>query len=125
MKRDQRTLSLVREASPFAKPPHILVMADGADAIEAVALAEALDEYGAEAEVRLSGDASDDHYSTPDAVIFAGLRAGHHAHRHHPVLIAVTNGEEPAAGVDLVVSRPVNPSALMEKLENYLPHLRM
>jgi hypothetical protein len=124
MKRDQRTLSVVRASSPFATPPRVLVVADDTDALEAVELAEALDEYGAEAEVRLSGDASDNHHSPPDAVIFAGMLSGYHAARNHPVLIAVTDGEPPAADVDLVVSRPVDASALMEQLGEYLPRIK-
>jgi hypothetical protein len=123
MKRDHRALSVVREASPFATPPRVLVVADDADAVEAVELAEALDAYGAEAEVRFSGDAADDRHNPPDAVIFAGSRPGYPASRHHAVLIAVTDGE-PAAGFDLVVSRPVSASALMEKLGGHLPRLR-
>lgn len=125
MKRDHDPLSAVREASPFATPPRVLVVADGADAVEALELAEALDEYGADAEVRLSGDASDDDHHQPDAVIFAGPRSGYHLTRNHPVLIAVANNDEAAIGVDLVVSRPVNPSALMEQLGDYLPRMKM
>src|SRR5215208_2357877 len=52
MKRDHRALSMVRAASPFETPPRVLVMADDTSAGEAVALAEALEELGAEAEVR-------------------------------------------------------------------------
>ena len=124
MKRDHRALSVVREASPFATPPRVLVMADDADAVEAVALAEALDEFGAEAEVRLSGDASDDHHCPPDAIVFSGSLSGFYAPRHPSVLIAVTDGE-PTLGADMVVSRPVNASALMEQLGEYLPRMKM
>jgi hypothetical protein len=124
MKRAQPTLSVVREASPFATPPRVLVVADDEGALRAVKLAEALDEYGAETEVRLSGDASDDHFTTPDAVIFAGTSSSYHAARKHPVLIAVTNGEPTASEFDLVVSWPVDASALMEQLGDRLPRIK-
>ena len=52
MKLDNRALSSFREASPYATPPRVLVMAADADAAGAVALAEALDAAGAETEVR-------------------------------------------------------------------------
>lgn len=120
-----RTLSAVREKSPFVTPPHILVVAGDDAALEALELAEALDEYGADAEVRLGGDASgDDHYH-PDAVVFAGLPSGYRLDREHPVLIGVADGDEAAAGYDMVVSRPVNASSLMARLGEYLPRIRM
>jgi hypothetical protein len=125
MKREQRTLSAVREESPFATPPRVVVVADEDSALEALQLAEALDEYGADAEVRMAGDASDDHHAPPDAVVFAGSRPRYHADRNHSVLIAVTNRGERAAGVDLVVSRPVSASALLGQLGDYLPRMRM
>jgi hypothetical protein len=124
MKRDQRTLSVVRESSPFATPPHILVLADPAHPHEAVELAEALDESGADAEVRLACDAGENHVH-PDAVIFAGIPAAYRGARNHPVLIAVTDRGQRAAGVDLIVNRPVNASALLEQLGDYLPRMKM
>jgi hypothetical protein len=125
MKRDQRTLSGVREEMPFATPPRVLVVADADDALEAVRLAEELDEYGADAEVRLSGDASSDRHTAPDAVVFAGSRAGYRSGRNQAVRIAVANGGETPAGFDLVVSRPIDASALMGRLGEYLPRFKI
>jgi hypothetical protein len=87
MKRDQRTLSSVRETSPFDKPPRVLVVADDETAGQAVALAEALEAAGADAEVRF-GTAKNDH-SNPDAVIVAQKR-GYSVTRHHPILESVS-----------------------------------
>jgi hypothetical protein len=90
MKRDYRTLSAVREESPFETPPRVLVMADDADAGEAVALVEALDAVGADAEVRFGEQRPLDHFH-PDAVIVAERR-GYRVTRHHPVLERVLHG---------------------------------
>jgi hypothetical protein len=120
----KRTLSLVREASPFATPPRVLVVADDAAASEALELVEALDEFGAEAEVRLSGYVSDDLHNPPDAVIFASTPGSQRA-PSGSVRIGVTNSEGAGSGFDLVVSRPVNASALMEQLGDYLPRIKM
>ncbi len=87
MKRDHRTLSAVREDSPFDTPPRVLVMADDSDAVEAVALAEALDAVGAEAEVRF-GEYRGYGHVHPDAVIVANTRA-YFVARHHPILESV------------------------------------
>ena len=125
MKREHRPLSVVREKSPFATPPHIVVVAENGEAAEALELAEALDEYGAEAEVRLAGDVSDDHHSEPDAVIFAGSASDSGVLRRGAVCVAVTDGPDPAGGFDLVVRRPVNASTLMERLGECLTHHRM
>jgi hypothetical protein len=84
MKRDHRPLSAVREESPFATPPRVLVMADDADAVEALELVEALDAIGADAEVRFGELRQYDH-SHPDAVIVAEPR-GYRITRHHPIL---------------------------------------
>ena len=84
MKRDHHTLSMVRAASPFATPPRVLVMADDESAGEAVALAEALEELGADAEVRFGSEKCSEH-SHPDAVVVAEPR-GYRITRHHPVL---------------------------------------
>ena len=124
MKRDNRTLSDVRERSQFVTPPHILVVADAADAGEAVELAEALDEYGADAEVRLAADASADYHGEPDAVIFAGSSGDSGVLRGGAVRVTVTDVRGPVNGYDLVVQRPVNPSALMRRLSDCLPRLR-
>src|SRR5438046_8243144 len=74
MKRDNHTLSAFREASPYDVPPRVLVMADDADASGAVALAEALDAAGADAEVRFSVLPSRADRVHPDAVVIAGTR---------------------------------------------------
>lgn len=87
MKRDHRPLSAVREESPFATPPRVLVMAADADAVEALELVEALDAIGADAEVRFWGERKLDH-SHPDAVIIAEPR-GYRVARHHPILEGV------------------------------------
>ena len=131
MLNDYRTLSAVRERSPFASPPRVLVMADDDTAGEALALAEALDSFGAEAEVRLTEDTTADEYGAPDAVIVAGSKGEVRAHDflaspRHPVLVALADGGdrgEPwraGAGFDLVVNRPVNASALLQRLRVYL-----
>ncbi len=128
MSSNNQILSNVREGSPFASPLRVLVVADGDNAVEAIALAEALGALGSEAEVRLSEDTTADEYGTPDAVIMAGGESVPFAHNYltgggHPVLVGVTDAKEQwptNAGFDLVVSRPVNASALMEKLGGYL-----
>jgi hypothetical protein len=84
MKREYRTLSDVREESPFATPPRVLIVADDICAGEAVALVEALDAVGAEAEVRFCEDLGHNHRH-PDAVIVAEPH-GYRVTRHHPVL---------------------------------------
>jgi hypothetical protein len=119
MKRPQRSLSVVRAATPFATPPRVLVVADEDDVPEALALVEALDASGADAEVRLAGDAHTDH-SDPDAVVFAGAPGRFRAAGKHPVRIGVSGGEPTAAEFDLVVSRPVDASALLGRLGDYL-----
>lgn len=87
MKRDYRTLSAVREESPFETPPRVLVVADDSDAVEAVALAEELESLGAEAEVRFGEQWRREHLH-PDAVIVAEPR-GYRVARHHPILESV------------------------------------
>lgn len=124
MNRDHRALSAVREESPFTTPPHILVMADDDSIGEAVELAEALDHYGADAEVRIAADRAADYYAEPDAVIFAGGSGDLGALRYASVRVAVADSREQVPGYDLVVGRPINASALMERLGECLPHLR-
>jgi hypothetical protein len=87
MKRQYRALSAVREESPFAAPPRVLVVAEDHDAAEAVALAEALDAIGADTEVRFGEHPSFSHLH-PDAVVVAGER-GYRVQRHHPILEGV------------------------------------
>lgn len=87
MKRDHRALSAVREESPFATPPRVLVVADDSDAAEAVALAESLEALGADTEVRFGEPRSYGHIH-PDAVIVAEPR-GYRVTRHHPILESV------------------------------------
>lgn len=89
MRYDHRTLSAIRERLPFGTPPHVLVVADDDSASEAVRLAESLDQYGADAEVRFSDDHTHSDHE-PDAVVFAGKR-GVRVARHHPVLETVLN----------------------------------
>lgn len=84
MDRKYRTISAVREESPFDTPPRVLVVADDHDASEAVALAEALDAAGADTEVRF-GDHPSYEYLHPDAVIVAEER-GYRVQRHHAIL---------------------------------------
>jgi hypothetical protein len=79
----KRALSVVREQSPFATPPRVLVVADEETAGQAVALAEALDEAGAETEVRFGEVANLN--SQTDAVIVASVR-GYRVTQHHPIL---------------------------------------
>jgi|GEM_PF-6375752 len=80
----KRALSTVRETSPFDTPPRVLVLADDETAGQAVALAEALDAAGAEAEVRF-GEAANWNRLQSDAIIIAGA-SGYRVARHHPVL---------------------------------------
>jgi hypothetical protein len=76
MKRDYRTLSEVREASPFEAPPRVLVLAEDADAGQAAALVETLESIGADAQVRFLSDVTRAYreHLHPDAVIVAGTR---------------------------------------------------
>lgn len=121
------SLSAARAHSPFATPPHVLVVADEDTAGEAVALAEALDEYGADAEVRLTEDTTADEHGYPDAVIVAGAQGATRARRylsdaHHPVLVALADGGKwrGGSGFDLVVDRSTNAATLMQRLGSYL-----
>jgi DNA-binding response OmpR family regulator len=131
---EPRPVSVVREGSPFPAPPRVRVVTDRDRVPEAVALVEALDERGAEAEVRLAEDAAATGYDhvRPDAIVIdlasapealAGQRRGADA---PPVLVALTDGDYRGqrrareAGYDLVVARPVDPSALMARLGEYL-----
>jgi hypothetical protein len=83
MKRDDRALSVVRESSPFATPPRVLVVADEESAGEAASLVDALEALGADAEVRFG--ASNFDLSHSDAVLVAETR-GYRVTRHHPIL---------------------------------------
>ena len=86
MKRDYRALSIVREKSPFATPPRVLVVAEDDNAGQAVALAEALEAAGADAEVRFGADMGRGYgHNHSDAVVVADGR-GYRIARHHPVL---------------------------------------
>lgn len=84
MKREYRSLSALREGSPFATPPRVLVIADDHEAADAVALAEELDAIGADTEVRFGEHPSYSHLH-PDAVVVADM-SGYHVRRHHPIL---------------------------------------
>src|SRR5437016_5674550 len=116
-----RPPSAVREESPFPTPPRSRVVADADRVPGAVALAEALDQRGAEAEVRHADDAAPTGYDHvhPDAIV-VDLDAPAHAVAEQcrgaggpPVLVAVTDSDNRgprrrarAAGFDLVVTRP-------------------
>jgi hypothetical protein len=82
-------LSTVRERTPFATPPRVVVVAEEGYTGEAITLADVLDEFGAEAEVRSGEEADLNHgsfsHTDPDAVIVAGRR-GYRVARHHPIL---------------------------------------
>jgi hypothetical protein len=79
MKRDHRTLSDVREASPFAAPPRVLVIAEDSDPGQAAALVETLESLGADAQMRFVSDVTRTYreHLHPDAVIVAGTRGYH------------------------------------------------
>jgi CheY-like chemotaxis protein len=127
--------SAVREESPFPTPPRVRVVAADDRLPEAVALAESLDEQGADAEVRLPEDAAPTGYDHvhPDAIVVdlgspsPAVAKQCRGEGESPVLIAVTDGDDcgarrraQAAGFDLVVTRPVDPAALMERLQDHL-----
>jgi hypothetical protein len=81
-------LSTIREKTPFATPPRIIVVAEEGYTGEAIHLADILEEMGAETEVRFGDDADFTHgpfHPAPDAVIVAGKR-GYRVARHHPIL---------------------------------------
>jgi DNA-binding response OmpR family regulator len=134
MSTELRPASAVREESSFPTPPRVRVVADDERVPEAVALAEALDGCGADAEVRLVEDAAGTEYDHvhPDAIVIdLGASTGDLAEQcqrasESPVLIAVTEndnrerGRAWAAGFDMVVTRPVDPSELIERLGDYL-----
>ena len=132
---EPRPPSVVRVESPFPTPPRVRVVTDSDRVPEAVALVEALDERGAEAEVRLAEDAATTGYDHvhPDAIVVDVAAAPESVAEQcrgvgePPVLVALTDSDDrgqrrraQAAGFDLVVARPVDPSALMERLGEYL-----
>jgi hypothetical protein len=84
-------LSKVRENTPFATPPRVLVVADEGCAGQAIRLADVLDGAGAEAAVRFAEDAGHRSFQNiePDAVIVAGRR-GYRVERHHAILENLT-----------------------------------
>jgi CheY-like chemotaxis protein len=113
----------------------VRVVTDSDRAPEAVALVEALDERGAEAEVRLAEEAAATGYDHvhPDAIVVDVAAAPESVAERcrgpgdPPVLVALTESDDRGqqrrardAGFDLVVARPVDPSALMERLGEYL-----
>lgn len=79
MKTNYRTLSDLREASPFATPPRVLVMADDGGVVAAANLVQRLESIGADAEVRFASDVTRGYreHLHPDAVIVAGSRGYH------------------------------------------------
>ena len=81
-------LSTVREKSPFATPPRVIVVAEEGFTGEAIQMADLLDAMGAESEVRFGSDADFTHgpfHPAPDALIVVGVR-GFRIARHHPIL---------------------------------------
>jgi CheY-like chemotaxis protein len=135
MSAEVRSTSSVREELPFPTPPRVRVVADDDRIPEAMALAEALDMCGADSEVRLSEDALGGNYDHvyPDAIVIdlgmppQALTNRQRAENDSPILIAVTDRdgrverrEARAAGFDLVIVRPVDPSVLMEMLGQYV-----
>lgn len=78
----KRVLSNVRQESPFATPPRVLVVADDESTSEALSLVEVLESLGADAEVRFGSVPAGDH---SDAVIIAEDH-GYRVSRNHPVL---------------------------------------
>jgi hypothetical protein len=78
----KRALSNVRQESPFATPPRVLVVADDESTGEALSLVEALESLGADAEVRFGAVRSGEH---SDAVIVAEQH-GYRVSRSHPIL---------------------------------------
>lgn len=127
--------SKVREASPFRYPLRVRVLADASHAGEALDLAEALEEHGAEADVRVEEDSRAT--GSPDAVVVdvgwvTGELADHcRAFGPHPVVVAVAEADDwegreraRAAGYDLVVTRPLDAERLLVCLGERLPGLR-
>jgi hypothetical protein len=78
----KRALSNVRQDSPFATPPRVIVVADDESTSEALSLVEALESLGADAQMRFGPVPTGDH---SDAVIVAE-RSGYRVARSHPIL---------------------------------------
>lgn len=78
----KHVLSSVREKSPFATPPRVLVIAEES-AGSALSLMDALEAAGADAEVRFEGSHFD--RANADAVIVTDGKT-HRVTRHHPIL---------------------------------------
>jgi DNA-binding response OmpR family regulator len=137
MNRTSRPASTVRESSPFLCPLRVRVLADSCRSGEALDLAEALEECGVEADVRLGDDMVTADFVHPDAVVVdVGMPTGELAEHCrgmsvHPVVVAVAEpddweGRERArsAGYDLVVTRPLNAERLLERLCEKMPGMR-
>lgn len=127
--------SMIREASPFRCPLRVRVVADDSHAGEALDLVEALEERGAEADVRVGEDSAAT--GSPDAVVVdvgwvTGELADHcRAFGPHPVVVAVAEADDwegreraRAAGYDLVVTRPLDAERLLVCLGERLPGMR-
>jgi hypothetical protein len=83
----KRALSNVRQESPFATPPRVVVVADDDTAGEALSLVESLESLGADAEVRFGAAG----LGACDAVIVAE-RSGYRVSRSHPILDRLQRG---------------------------------
>ncbi len=128
-----RPASDVRETSAFRCPLRVRVLADAHRAGEALELAEALEGFGAEADVRLGDDMAE--LAHPDAVVVdVGEATGEladHWHGLSPVVVAVAEADDwegraraRAAGYDLVVTRPLDAGRLLVRLGERLPGMR-
>jgi DNA-binding response OmpR family regulator len=118
--------SLIREGSPFAAPPRIRVVSDHEHISDAMALAEALEECGAEAEVRLEEDDTDYNHAHPDAYIIDHVQPPL-TKAKGSVLIALSDRDDRdtrrkarSAGYDLIVQRSVAPRVLMQRIGEHM-----
>jgi DNA-binding response OmpR family regulator len=118
--------SRIREESPFASPPRVRVVSDHEHLSDAVALAEALEECGAEAEVRLEEDSTDYDHVHPDAYVIDHIQPPLTKARGS-VMVALSDRDDRdtrrkarSAGFDLLVQRPVEPRVLMQRIGEHM-----
>lgn len=102
--------SVIREELPFSSPPRIRVVSDPQHMTDAVALAEALEECGAEADVRFEEDATGTDYDHvhPDAYVIDHL---------YPSIPPKINGSVMVAISD---DRSVEPRELIQKIGEHM-----